>query len=125
MPRPPASGRRDDGSLTAEFAVGLPAAVLTVLLVMSAAAVAQAQLQCVDAARAGARQAARSEADGRAVAVARSAAPPNARIGLTRSGGTVTVEVRAQLRVPFPGGTAVRVGSRSVADLEHEAGDGR
>jgi Flp pilus assembly protein TadG len=115
---------RDGGSITAEFALGLPAAVLALLLVLSAAAVAQAQLQCVDAARAGARQAARSETDGRAVAVARSAAPPGAEIALSRAAGTVGVVVRATVRVPFPGGFSFSVASRSVADLERN-GDSR
>ena len=125
MPQSSASVRHDGGSLTAEFAVGLPAVILTLLLVLSACAVGQAQLQCVDAARAGARQAARSEADGRALEVARSAAPPGAEVGLTRSAGSVRVEVRARLRVPFPGGATFRVASSSVADLERLPGSSR
>jgi Flp pilus assembly protein TadG len=109
---------RDEGSVTAEFAVGLPAAVLTVLVVLSVAAVGQAQLQCVDAARAGARQAARSETDGRALAVTRSAAPPGAGISLRRGAATVRVDVRTTVRLPLPGGLTVTVASHSVADLE-------
>lgn len=118
MARPSVSRRRDDGSVTAEYAVGLPTVVLTLLVVLSASVVGEAQLQCVDAARAGARQAARSETDGRAVAVARSAAPAGAEVTLTRSADTVLVGVRATVRVPFPGGLTVSVGSRSVAALE-------
>ena len=66
-----------------------------------------------------------ARADDRALAVARSAAPAGAEIGLTRSAGSVQVEVRARLQVPFPGGATFQVASRSVADLEHLPGGSR
>ncbi len=50
--------------MVAEFAVALPAVVLVLALLLGAARVALAQVGCVDAARAGARAAARGEGGG-------------------------------------------------------------
>ncbi|MET9110719.1 TadE family type IV pilus minor pilin, partial [Streptomyces zhihengii] len=55
------AGRGDRGSVTAEAAVALPALVAFALALVWALMAAAAQIQCVDAARAGARAAARSE----------------------------------------------------------------
>lgn len=86
--------------VTAETAVVLP-----VLLVVLAAAVwvlaaVAGQLRCVDAARVGARAAARG--DGVAAVVARTSAvaPAGAQVSVTRRGDEVTVTVRAVVR-PF------------------------
>jgi Flp pilus assembly protein TadG len=91
--------------VTAETAVVLP-----VLLVVLAAAVwvlacVAGQLRCVDAARIGARAAARGDTPA-AVSTATSAvAPAGARIDVQRSGDSVTVTVAAVVR-PF--GSALR-----------------
>ena len=60
---------------------------------------ASAQIRCVDAARAGARAAARSEPEAQVLAVARSAAPDRARVDLERAGELWRVRVDA----PAPG----------------------
>jgi hypothetical protein len=62
--------RRDGGMATAELAVVLPVLVLLVAAGLTAVSVLVAQLRCVDAAREGARAAARGEP----IAVVRTAA---------------------------------------------------
>ena len=57
-----------------------------------------AQVRCVDAARAGARAAARSEAAGEVTRVARLAAPAGAQVSVSRDGELVHVRVT----VPLP-----------------------
>ncbi|WP_374987126.1 TadE family type IV pilus minor pilin [Streptomyces fradiae] len=60
---------------------------------------AAAQIQCVDAARAGARAVARSEPEAAAVEAAREAAPAGARVAVERTGDLWRVRVEA----PAPG----------------------
>jgi hypothetical protein len=86
--------------VTAETAVVLP-----VLLVVLAAAVwvlacVAGELRCVDAARVGARAAARGDAAEAVTAATRVVAPRGGRISVMRSGDMVTVHVSAVLR-PF------------------------
>lgn len=54
-------GRGDRGAVTVELALGLPAVVLVLAVVLVTVAAGAAQLRCVDAARAGARAAAIGE----------------------------------------------------------------
>lgn len=77
--------------------------VIPVLVVLTAGLIwglmaAAAQVRCVDAARAGARAAARSEAPADVRRVAREAAPSGARVSVVRSGDLVRVRVT----VPAP-----------------------
>ncbi|MGK5637836.1 TadE family type IV pilus minor pilin [Streptomyces sp. URMC 126] len=108
--------RSDDGQVTAEAAMVLPALVLVGTALIWGLTAAAAQLQCVDAARAGARAAARSDPGPSVVAAARSAAPTGARIELTREGDLVRVRVEA--RAAGPGPLAVRLGGEAVALAE-------
>lgn len=95
--RPLRRERRDErGFVTAEAAVALPVMVLFAAALLSGLMVAAAQIQCVDAARAGARAAARSEPEGAALAAARSAAPRGAAVSLARDGDLVRVRVTAR-----------------------------
>jgi hypothetical protein len=76
--------------------------VLPVLAVLLAAAlwsiaVAGAQVRCVDAARDGARAAARGEPDVAVLAAAQAAAPAGAQVALARSGSRIVVVVRARV----------------------------
>ncbi|MCX4754269.1 TadE family type IV pilus minor pilin [Kitasatospora purpeofusca] len=120
--RPPVRrrGRRrgDAGFVTAETAVALPALVLLAALLVWAVLAAAAQLRCVDAAREGARAAARGEAD--AVGVARAAAPPGAAVLVDLAPDTVRVTVDAPYGAPgrFAEVLAVRVGATAVAARE-------
>lgn len=54
-------GSSERGTVTAEFAVVLPALVLVLILVVGAGAIGLAQVRVYEAARAGAREAARGE----------------------------------------------------------------
>jgi hypothetical protein len=99
-PPPRARGRAtrwgDDGYVTAETAVVLPALALFAAMLVWGVLTAGAQIRCVDAARAGARAAARSEPDSAVLRVARQAAPPGARVRSVRKGALVRVEVAAR-----------------------------
>src|SRR3954463_10428928 len=86
--------------VTAETAVVLP-----VLLVVLAGAIwvlasVAGQLRCVDAARVGARAAARGDAIAAVTAATSSVAPVGAQVRVVRSGDEVTVEVTAVVQ-PF------------------------
>jgi hypothetical protein len=96
---PSLSSRRgaEGGYVTAETAMVLPVLVLLVGVALWAVAVAGAQLRCIDAARDGARAAARGEPDAMAVAAARAAAPDGALIDLAHEGSGVVVVVRARV----------------------------
>ncbi|MFE7383136.1 TadE family type IV pilus minor pilin [Streptomyces zhihengii] len=114
------AGRGDRGSVTAEAAVALPALVVFALALVWALMAAAAQIQCVDAARAGARAAARSEPGPAALAAARSAAPDGARVTLARDGDLWQVEVEA--RSPGPGALTLTLGARAAALAEDSVG---
>ncbi|OII61691.1 hypothetical protein BJP40_27435 [Streptomyces sp. CC53] len=88
--------------MTAEAAVSVPALMAFALALLWGLAAAAAHIQCVDAARAGARAAARSEAATSVVATARAAAPQGARVAVRRDGELWRVRVEA----PAPGPAA-------------------
>ncbi|MEU7133096.1 TadE family type IV pilus minor pilin [Streptomyces sp. NPDC046261] len=108
--------RSDSGYVTAEAAVVLPTLMFCTMALLWALMAAAAQIQCVDAARAGARAAARSDPPAVAVAAARSAAPRGAEVGLAREGDLVRVRVEA--RSAGPGPLAVRLSGEAVALAE-------
>lgn len=101
--------------------------VLTLLLAVAlwAVAVAGAQLRCVDAARDGARAAARGESESAAITAARAAAPRGAVIDITDDGRRVIVVVRARVgpasgvlaAIPAPVAAAT-----AIADVEQATG---
>lgn len=91
--------RCERGFVTAEAAVALPVMVLFTTALLSGLMAVVAQIQCVDAARAGARAAARSEPEAAALAAARSAAPRGAAVSLARDGELVRVRVTARAPV--------------------------
>jgi Flp pilus assembly protein TadG len=110
--------RRTDGSVTAEFAVLLPAVVVMLAMVLAAASAGVAKLRCIDAARSAARLAARHESASTALAAAHSAAPGGASVGLSAVGDLVRVQVSTQVPLPLPGRPRVQVGATAVALLE-------
>lgn len=87
---------RDGGYVTAEAAVVIPSLVLLTAMLLWGLAAAAAQIRCVDAARAGARAAARDEPEGAVLAAARSAAPAGAGIAVRRGDGLVRVTVETR-----------------------------
>ena len=81
--------------VTAETAVVLPVLLVVLAGAVAAVVVVGAQLRCVDAAREGARAAARGEPVGVVTDVAGRAAPEGAVTDVTTAGETVQVTVSA------------------------------
>ncbi|MFG2489952.1 TadE family type IV pilus minor pilin [Streptomyces caniferus] len=106
----------DGGFVTAETAVVMPVLVAVVAALIWGLMAVCARIECVDAARAGARAAARSEPRAAVMSAARSAAPRGARVALAREGDLVRVRVQAEL--PGVGQLTVRVGGEAVALAE-------
>ncbi|MBT2402214.1 MULTISPECIES: TadE family type IV pilus minor pilin [unclassified Streptomyces] len=113
-------GMGDRGYVTAEAALVIPALVLFAALLVWALMAAAGQIRCVDAARAGARAAARSEPREVVVEAARLAAPPGAEVELERTGDLWRVRVAAP--APGPGRLPVRLGAQAVALAEDSVG---
>ncbi|MEU0682585.1 TadE family type IV pilus minor pilin [Streptomyces albogriseolus] len=86
---------RDRGFVTAESALVLPVLVLFVAALVWGLMVVAAQIQCVDAARAGARAAARQDPPDAVIEVTREAAPAGARVTVGRDAEQVRVTVVA------------------------------
>ncbi|WP_028810416.1 TadE family type IV pilus minor pilin [Streptomyces flavidovirens] len=120
MCRSEAAGRADRGYVTAEAAVVVPTLVLFAMTLVWALMATAAQIQCVDAARAGARAAARQEPEGTSVAVARQAAPRGARVTIGREGDLVRVTVEAP--TPGLGSLALTLRAEAVALAEESVG---
>jgi Flp pilus assembly protein TadG len=105
---------RDRGAFTAEFAAGLPALILLLAGLTAVAAVA-AKGQCLDAARAGALAGARGED---ASAAATRVAPSDASIDVAPGADSITVVVRAPVRMLGAHLPAITVQGRAVAAQE-------
>ncbi len=106
--------------VTAEAAVVIPTLVLFAAMLMWGLMAACAQIQCVDAARAGARAAARSEAEGSTLAAARAIAPGGARVVVAREGDLVRVRVEAA--APTLGPLSMTLRGEAVALAEETVG---
>ncbi|TDE89289.1 pilus assembly protein TadE [Occultella glacieicola] len=102
-PRGAGSGRGiDRGSVTAEFAIVLPAVVLVLVAVLLVAAAAATQVRCTDAARAGARAAALGSGEAEVAAIASDLAGEQARVSVSSADGWVVVRVTAPVATgPF------------------------
>lgn len=94
----------------------LPVLALFTITLLWALAAAAAQIRCVDAARAGARVAARSEPVASAEAAARAAAPQDARVAVTRSGELWRVTVEAAAPGPRGLGLTLRADAAALAE---------
>jgi hypothetical protein len=95
--------RGDGGYVTAETAMVIPVLVTLAGLLIWGLMAAAAQVRCVDAARAGARAAARSETPAVVLKVARQAAPAGAEVRVVRDGDLVRVRVSVPVpRYPVP-----------------------
>lgn len=111
---------RDRGFVTAEAAVALPAMVLFAMALAWALLAVCAQIQCVDAARAGARAAARQDPSDAVVAMARRVAPDGARVTVRREGDLVHVVVAAN--PPGPDTLSLDLSHEAVALAEETVG---
>ena len=101
--------------VTAETAVVLPVILLVLAGVVAAVVVVGAQLRCVDAAREGARAAARGEDVATVVAVAGGAAPDGAVTTVDGTADEVTVTVTASVAPLGPVPLRIRVSAAAVA----------
>lgn len=115
-----AVSERDSGTATAELAVALPAVVVVLAAVLAVGQAVLAQVRCVDAARAGARAAARGEAASEVSALARDGAG-DVSVIVERQGTLVSVSVSRRLALLVPRGPVVLVQGRAVAQAEQPA----
>ncbi|MFJ2789163.1 TadE family type IV pilus minor pilin [Streptomyces sp. NPDC087290] len=115
-----AGGGTDRGAVTAEAAMAIPVLVVFALALVWALMAASAQIRCVDAARAGARAAARSEPESQALEAARSAAPDGAEVAMERTGELWRVRVAASM--PGPGPLALTLHAEAAALAEDTVG---
>ncbi|MEU9202411.1 TadE family type IV pilus minor pilin [Streptomyces sp. NPDC048332] len=99
----------------------LPVMVIFALVLLWALMAATGQIRCVDAARAGARAAARSEPEAQVREAALSAAPERARVEVERAGQLWRVTVTAP--APGPGPLAVTLSAEAAAAAEDMAED--
>ncbi|HET6859320.1 MAG TPA: TadE family type IV pilus minor pilin [Streptomyces sp.] len=106
--------------MTAEAAVAVPTLVLFTMALVWALMATSAQIQCVDAARAGARAVARQEPEGASLAAARQAAPRGAVVTVGREGDQVRVAVEAP--APGLGALSLRLRAEAVALAEETVG---
>ncbi|MFJ4644525.1 TadE family type IV pilus minor pilin [Streptomyces bobili] len=106
--------------MTAEAAVVLPVLVAFAMALVWGLLVMTAQIQCVDAARVGARAAARQDPADTVVEVARATAPRGSRVTVTREGDQVRVVVVA--KAPILRGLPFEVREEAVAAAEEDVG---
>jgi Flp pilus assembly protein TadG len=104
--------------VTAETAVVLPVLVLVLVCAVAAVTVVGAQLRCVDAAREGARAAARGEAPAVVAELAGVVAPDGAVTGVRQDGERVRVTVAVEVRPLGPVPLRTRVSAEAVAQRE-------
>lgn len=111
----------DRGAVTAEAAMAIPVLAVFALALVWALMTSSAQIRCVDAARAGARAAARSEPEAQVREAALSAAPDRARVEVERAGALWRVRVAAP--TPGPGPLTLTLSAEAAAAAEDEAMD--
>ena len=104
--------------VTAETAVILPVLVLVLLAAVAAVSVVGAQLRCVDAAREGARAAARGETAAVVAELAGAIAPEGAVTGVQPAGERVRVTVSVEVAPLGPLSLRTRVSAQAVAQRE-------
>jgi Flp pilus assembly protein TadG len=107
--------RREAGMVTAETAVVLPVLLLVLAGAVAAVTVVGAQLRCVDAAREGARAAARGEPVAVVEAVVARAAPDGASTSVSVGAEEVRVTVSVRIAPWGPVPLAVTVSAEAVA----------
>lgn len=110
--------RSSQGSVTAETALVLPAVAVLLAGVLALGSAVVAQVACVDAARAGARAAARGDPLIQVLGQARSLAPAGAGVRVAHRPADVTVMVRARIVLPLPGSPGIVVAAEALAQRE-------
>lgn len=109
--------RGEGGSVTAEFAVGLPGVVATIMLALGALLAGATHVECQEAARVGAREVMLYGSPESAPGAAKRVAGERASVTVTSEGKWVTVHVRKSL---FVQGFPIRVAAQMTAPLEGE-----
>lgn len=107
--------------VTAETAVVLPVLLLVLAGAVAAVVLVGAQLRCVDAAREGARAAARGEPAAVVADLAGRAGPDGAAVGTATAGDRVTVTVSARVQPLGPLPLALTVSASATALVEDGA----
>lgn len=100
------------------MAVALPSLVIVLFMALTGVAAATAQLRCVDAAREGARMAARGDPAGQVRDASRQVAPTGSTVVVSAAGGMVTVTVRGRARPLGSWLPGLPVSGRAVAGVE-------
>lgn len=106
---------RERGTVTAEFALGLPGIVATILLALGALVAGVTYVECHEAARVGAREAMLHGTPDPARSAAAQVAGPRATITVSSSGRWVSVEVEKPVLIS---GIGLSVSARMSAPLE-------
>lgn len=104
--------------VTAETAVVLPVLLLVLAGAVAAMIAVGAQLRCVDAAREGARSAARGDPAATVTAVAAAAAPSGAVIGVRNGGDQIEVTVSVLVKPLGALPVSVRISASAAARRE-------
>lgn len=108
---------RERGMATAELALIIPAVLLVLALCLSGLGLAIDQVRCVDAARVGARAAARGEPVQEVAEQARQGAPEGSKVTVTRRDQYVLVSVTAPARrLALPGLPAARASASAPVE---------
>jgi hypothetical protein len=112
----------DGGFVTAESAMVMPVLVLVALALLWGLYAMAMRIQCLDAARTGARAAARQDPDAAVTAAIREVAPHGAVVTVIREGGLVRVRVVARPPAPL-GSLSFELREEAVASAEETVGD--
>jgi hypothetical protein len=102
--------------VTAEAAVVLPVLLVVAVAGLAGLTVGVDQVRCVDAARVGARSAARGDGPGAAGAVAARSAPDGASVAVAVSGSEVTVTVGVTRTILGLGAFTVRAAATAAVE---------
>ncbi|MHB9860057.1 TadE family type IV pilus minor pilin [Streptomyces sp. YIM S03343] len=113
----------DAGFVSAESAMVMPVLVLVALALLWGLYAMAVRIQCLDAARTGARAAARQDPDDAVTAVTREVAPRGAVVTVSREGDRVRVTVVARPPVPL-GSLSFELREEAVASAEETVGAG-
>ncbi|QXJ23158.1 pilus assembly protein [Actinomadura graeca] len=109
---------------TVEIAVALPSLVLITALALWGVTVASVQLTCTDAARTGARAAARGESLSAVRDTVARALPAGAMVKVRRDAAAVRVDISAEVQAPAAAGLPpLVVQAHAVAVTEPGVGD--
>jgi TadE-like protein len=106
------------GTVTAELAITFPGVILLCVALLMTGQAVIGEVRCADAARAGARLAARGDSVAAVAAEVSRRAPPGALVGVSRSGGLLRVSVRAPLGGVSPRWAGLTVSGSATASVE-------